>query len=772
MKAIHFRRDIEFAPGSPPLSPIRRKASFARTLSTSSSSSGSFARTLSASSSSSGFTSPSFFSLEPTSTNELLTVFQSAPLVYQDNNGKFQPVGMLDFDRERKDLTKALSQTEIKVDLAFDFANTDRLFNFLTQGKGRVLHYSGHGHPDYLAIEDDWGKMHRLNVEDLEEWIKIGGGSLELVFVSACHSRKAGEAFVAAGVKHVVCCQHDDQLIRNDAAIEFEKAFYQDLANGKTISQAFEMGRQKVKTSHHMDRGVAQLEVEKFVLLPKGGDHDVKIFDSERPPSSLRLISEHERLLMCNRQTGILPLPPDDFEGRQVEMHCVLAALQTTRILRITGAEGIGKSAVAQGVCQHIRKRHLIFNNTISDIVWLDFNDDDGTVDYSSLLDDDSQRCRNFSASSREQVINCLKEKQVLLVVDAGKALRDTMFQELEELLGDIIMYTRDTRVIVIERFDRAGMIKKLTIMDREIHVKPLSFLATLCLFGKLCPHVQAGRRAEVTDLKGFRRFVLPDGPMIDELDTQTGREFFEMMGEGNPTLIQQKASTITVEEYDRLLKLGEKLKKVQKWKHDLQAPTLKFLSEKELNKNIVRVEEKIQIEGMATGSQDSRFDLEKRLESLQEDFLVALEEPILEQAKRIQSEMLLVKESLRLKPSLDELKTETDKAYKAYKDAYSKAKENSDHSDLDVVQILRGWVHRAEAKFAKETQARFPVNTESREEVSLKKGESVAGGLVEKSQAAFGGWRQRLKPTPLGKSAYTNKSPSQSLKKSGFGCK
>jgi hypothetical protein len=133
--------------GSLRRSSFRHKASFARTLLTSSSSSGSFARTLSTSSSSSRFTSPSFFSPEPTSTNELLTVFQSAPLVYQDENGKFQPVGMLDFDRERKDLTKALSQTEIKVDLAFDFANTDRLFNFLAQGKGRVLHYSGHGHP-------------------------------------------------------------------------------------------------------------------------------------------------------------------------------------------------------------------------------------------------------------------------------------------------------------------------------------------------------------------------------------------------------------------------------------------------------------------------------------------------------------------------------------------------------------------------------------------------------------------------------------------------
>ena len=519
-----------------------------------------------------------------------------------------------------------------------------------------------------------------------------------------------------------------------------------------------------------MDRDIAQSEVENFVLLPKGGDHDVKIFDSERPPSSPRLISEHERLLICDRRTGIIPLPPDDFEGRHVEMHCVLAALQTARVMRITGAKGIGKSAVVQCICQHIRKRHLIFNDTISDIVWLDFNDDDGTVNYSPLLDDDGQRYRNFSASPREQVINCLKEEQVLLVVDAGKALRDTMHQELKELLGGVIMYTRHTRVIVIEHFDRAGMIKKLAVVDREIHVKPLSFLATLCLFGKLCPHVQAGRRAEVTDLKGFRSFILPNGPMIDELATQTGRKFFEMMGGGNPTLIQQMASTITVEEYDRLLELGEKLK----WKHDLQARTLKFLSEKELNKNIIRVEEKIQIEGMAIGSQNSRFDLEKHLKSLREDFLVALEgeKTDFAQAERIQSEMLLVKQSLQLKPSLDELKTETDKAFTAYKDALSKAKEKIYHSDINVLEILRGWVHQAEVKLGMETEARCAVNADSREEVSLEKGESIAGGLTKKSQAAFRGRRQRLKPTPLGKAAYTNTCPSQSIKKSGFGCK
>ena len=164
----------------------------------------------------------------------------------------FHPVPVLDYESERQLLMESLSDAHLKIDVLFDIATTERLGSFLAKGQGRVLHFSCHGHPEYLAIENGWGAMHKLPVEGLRDWIKAGGDNLLFVFVSACHSRAAGDAFVAAGVKHVVCCQRDDQLIRNDAAaIEFEKAFYQDLVNCKTISQAFEMGRQKVKTSHH-----------------------------------------------------------------------------------------------------------------------------------------------------------------------------------------------------------------------------------------------------------------------------------------------------------------------------------------------------------------------------------------------------------------------------------------------------------------------------------------------------------------------------------------
>ena len=40
-----------------------------------------------------------------------------------------------------------------------------------------------------------------------------GGMRLNFVFVSACFSRKAGEAFASAGVPHVVCVSIDAKVV-------------------------------------------------------------------------------------------------------------------------------------------------------------------------------------------------------------------------------------------------------------------------------------------------------------------------------------------------------------------------------------------------------------------------------------------------------------------------------------------------------------------------------------------------------------------------------
>lgn len=152
-----------------------------------------------------------------------VNVFQAAPLVWRDSDGMLHPIVPLDFDQEREMLSDALKDASLagEINLVFEFATIDRLGAFLaasasSMGRPRVLHYSGHGTSDYVCVEDESGGAQFLGVRDLREFVSVGDGgeksSLLLVFIAACHSRAAGEAFLRAGASHVVCCRIDEPL--------------------------------------------------------------------------------------------------------------------------------------------------------------------------------------------------------------------------------------------------------------------------------------------------------------------------------------------------------------------------------------------------------------------------------------------------------------------------------------------------------------------------------------------------------------------------------
>ncbi len=78
----------------------------------------------------------------------------------------------------------------------------------------RTLHFSGHGVQKSLCFEDGRSGLHIVSVDELKNLITAGGLALDFVFVSACYSKDVGEAFVAAGVKHVVCVKVDSKVSR------------------------------------------------------------------------------------------------------------------------------------------------------------------------------------------------------------------------------------------------------------------------------------------------------------------------------------------------------------------------------------------------------------------------------------------------------------------------------------------------------------------------------------------------------------------------------
>lgn len=119
--------------------------------------------------------------------------------------------------------------------------------------------------------------------------------------MSACHSEAAGQAFVDAGVPHVVAVKLHDK-ISDRASHTFTELFYSQLVNGHTVQEAFDLARQAVEVDPKIfDRA----EAKKFRLLPEDGDHNISIFDdisegmyvNESPDYTGRRKPFHECLL-------------------------------------------------------------------------------------------------------------------------------------------------------------------------------------------------------------------------------------------------------------------------------------------------------------------------------------------------------------------------------------------------------------------------------------------------------------------------------------------
>uniref|UniRef100_A0A7S1UTK6 CHAT domain-containing protein n=1 Tax=Grammatophora oceanica TaxID=210454 RepID=A0A7S1UTK6_9STRA len=525
---------------------------------------------------------------------DLLTVFQAAPLVYQDiMTGEHVPLGLLDFQQERHILEAALRDAHMDIDLSFDIATSDRLGAFLAKREGRVLHFSCHGHEKFLAIENGLGKMQALEVPNLKSWISAGGNHLQFVFVSACHSRKAGEAFVEAGVPHVVCCRHDDAMLRDAAAIEFSKAFYTALACGTPLDRAFELGQRQVENAPEIPASARQTEVSKFVLLPEGKDHHVQIFNPQgmwRSPMRLTTSS-----LMDSSSSHQIPFPPDIFEGRQVDVHKLLVALRSARLVRIAGPKGIGKVSVVQAACHYMRERPHSFPNQIR---WLPSDDMDGdelTTLFSSIfnvlesepesslnrLDNDS-----WFTQCRRKILRTVGNQRFVLVLETRRLSgSEARFRKIASMLTYLIRNTQHVRAIVIHDVAELGV--RYSGYEKDLVLAPLDFEATVYLFGRLCQHVAEQRCPEVSNFRELGQLLLPAEGPVDKPRSSRCREIFKMIGEGIPTGIHDKAKRMSGKDYDKLISLGRRME--QKLQFSTRAAFDKRLDEltTELNHHV-----------------------------------------------------------------------------------------------------------------------------------------------------------------------------------------
>jgi hypothetical protein len=102
-----------------------------------------------------------------------------------------------------------------------------------------VVHFSGHGTPDgALCCEDAKGQMQFIQPADLATLFEQFATKVRGVILSSCFSRMQAKAIV----KHIQYVVGMDSAIGDRAAIAFAIGFYQALAAGRTIPEAYKLG--------------------------------------------------------------------------------------------------------------------------------------------------------------------------------------------------------------------------------------------------------------------------------------------------------------------------------------------------------------------------------------------------------------------------------------------------------------------------------------------------------------------------------------------------
>ena len=262
----------------------------------------------------------------------------SIPLIYNNESLPF-----INIHDDQLTLINSIIESNKKIIFRSDAATPDTLRNIITKGI-KIIHFSGHGLEQSLAFENGLGSTNlNFTIEKLKLLFEAGGTKgVEFVFVAACNSEFVGNAFIAAGVPHVVavrCNPLDMQagLVSDKAARVFASSFYLALFCGRTVRQAFDIGKARVLSDSSL---VCSSDADKFKLLPEFSSEEKDPNDIVLFPNLINGKCYIESLL-----PNSLPASPEYFYGRNHEVQKLIAAINSRRFCILKGIKGCGKTS-------------------------------------------------------------------------------------------------------------------------------------------------------------------------------------------------------------------------------------------------------------------------------------------------------------------------------------------------------------------------------------------------------------------------------------------
>lgn len=156
--------------------------------------------------------------------------------------------GPLRLDEEYREIKLAISGARHRDRLELFLGAAPRyhdLHALLADHQPAVVHYAGHSGGGGIALTDDNGDTHRIAPHALEDLFEIMGDSVSCVVLNACLSEDQALAIAA----HVPCVVGMSNSVPDHIAIEFAAGFYRAIADGRSVAQAFQLGRNRLALS-------------------------------------------------------------------------------------------------------------------------------------------------------------------------------------------------------------------------------------------------------------------------------------------------------------------------------------------------------------------------------------------------------------------------------------------------------------------------------------------------------------------------------------------
>jgi hypothetical protein len=152
----------------------------------------------------------------------------------------------LQLDEEVRAIDHALRQAAFRERFVFVqhwAVRQSDLQELLLRHQPEIVHFSGHGSPaGEIILQDDDGESHPLSVRALSTLFSLLKDNIRCVLLDACYSKDQA----AAIAQHIDVVIGMSTRISDQGARNFAVAFYRALGYGRSVQNAFDLGRAQI----------------------------------------------------------------------------------------------------------------------------------------------------------------------------------------------------------------------------------------------------------------------------------------------------------------------------------------------------------------------------------------------------------------------------------------------------------------------------------------------------------------------------------------------